>query len=59
MKDIHGIKVDFDTFPIEENRLKQRQRLADLITFREYMDNYKKLLGREINQQAEWKPMND
>lgn len=23
------------------------------------MDNYKKLLGKEMNQQAEWKPMND
>ena len=33
--------------------------LTELVQFREYMDDYKKLLGREVNKETEWRTMNE
>jgi len=59
VKEDHGSKVDLEAFNIESKREYYSKKLQDLIEFRQYMEDYKKLINRDVNKETEWRMMNE
>lgn len=53
------MKVDLNVFNIESKREYWLKKLKDLVEFRQYMEDYKMMIHRDVNKETEWRMMNE